>query len=188
MVENDTLADEARETRLRIARHLAELHRLHLSLAQDSRALKRFTSAGRPGFEIEIAAELIADADFREVGAETRLLGLAGDRRPAGFLPLENVVLSLDVGGDMDLALFVAERTVLGRVGRQFVNQQAEAEGLACTISDALEVFRRLVAAYNRRSPDDTGLFYAYLLSDPVCWDDWLASAHGVVERVPRSG
>ena len=59
MVENDTLADEARETRLRIARHLAELHRLHLSLAQDSRALKRFTSAGRPGFEIEIAAELI---------------------------------------------------------------------------------------------------------------------------------
>lgn len=66
--------------------------------------------------------------------------------------------------------------------------QQAEAEELACTISDALEVFRRLAAAYNRRSPDDTGLFYAYLLSDPVCWDDWLASAHGVVERAPRSG
>jgi hypothetical protein len=59
MVETDSLADEARETRLRIARHLAELHRLHLALAQDSRALKRFTLGGRPGFEIEIAAELI---------------------------------------------------------------------------------------------------------------------------------
>jgi hypothetical protein len=59
MVETDTLAEEARETRLRIARHLADLHRLHLALAQDSRALKRFTLGGRPGFEIEIAAELI---------------------------------------------------------------------------------------------------------------------------------
>ena len=59
MPESDTLADEAREARLRIARHLAELHRLHLSLAQDSRALKRFTLSGRPGFEIEIAAEMI---------------------------------------------------------------------------------------------------------------------------------
>ena len=48
-----------RETRLRIARHLADLHRLHLALAQDSRALKRFTLGGRPSFEIEIAAELI---------------------------------------------------------------------------------------------------------------------------------
>ena len=59
MGEADTLADEVRETRLRIARHLAELHRLHLALAQDSRTLKRFTLAGRPGYEIEIAAELI---------------------------------------------------------------------------------------------------------------------------------
>ena len=59
MAETDTLAEEARETRLRIARHLADLHRLHLALAQDSRALKRFTLGGRPGFEIEIAAELI---------------------------------------------------------------------------------------------------------------------------------
>jgi hypothetical protein len=59
MTDTDTLADEARETRLRIARHLADLHRLHLALAQDSRALKRFTLGGRPGFEIEIAAELI---------------------------------------------------------------------------------------------------------------------------------
>src|SRR3954451_15365946 len=59
MPETDTLAEEARELRLRIARHLADLHRLHLALAQDSRALKRFTQAGRPGFEIEIAAEML---------------------------------------------------------------------------------------------------------------------------------
>ena len=59
MPETDSLANEARETRLRIARHLADLHRLHLALAQDSRALKRFTLGGRPSFEIEIAAEMI---------------------------------------------------------------------------------------------------------------------------------
>ena len=59
MPESDTLADEVRETRLRVARHLADLHRLHLALAHDSRALKRFTLAGRPGLEIEIAAEMI---------------------------------------------------------------------------------------------------------------------------------
>jgi hypothetical protein len=59
MPESDNLAEEARETRLRIARHLADLHRLHLALAQDSRALKRFTQAGRPGLEIEIAAEML---------------------------------------------------------------------------------------------------------------------------------
>lgn len=59
MAETESLADEARETRLRIARHLAELHRLHLALSQDSRNLKRFTQAGRAGIEIEIAAELL---------------------------------------------------------------------------------------------------------------------------------
>lgn len=66
--------------------------------------------------------------------------------------------------------------------------QRAEAEELACTISDALEVFRRLVAAYNRLGPDDVGLFSAHLLSDPACWDDWVESARGIVERAPRSG
>ncbi|MFC7473119.1 hypothetical protein ACFQS7_02045 [Dankookia sp. GCM10030260] len=59
MPESDTLADEVRETRLRVARHLADLHRLHLALAHDSRTLKRFALAGRPGLEIEIAAEMI---------------------------------------------------------------------------------------------------------------------------------
>jgi len=59
MTESDTLAEDAREARLRIARHLADLHRLHLALVQDSRTLKRFTQAGRPGVEIDIAAELL---------------------------------------------------------------------------------------------------------------------------------
>ncbi len=53
------IADRAREARLAIARHLAELHRLHLALAEDSRGLKRFTAEGRPGIEIEIAAEML---------------------------------------------------------------------------------------------------------------------------------
>ena len=59
MPDNDAMATEARAARLRIARDLAELHRLHLALAQESRALKRFTIAGRAGLEIEIAAEML---------------------------------------------------------------------------------------------------------------------------------
>ena len=53
------LQEEARETRLRIARHLAELHRLHLALAQDTRELKRFSKAGHARIEAEIAAETL---------------------------------------------------------------------------------------------------------------------------------
>lgn len=55
MTENDA----ARESRLAIARHLAELHRLHLSLAADSRKLKSLSMEGRGQAEIEIAAEML---------------------------------------------------------------------------------------------------------------------------------
>lgn len=56
-----TETDPAREARQAIARHLAELHRLHLALAADSRALKGLTATGRALDEIEIAAELLED-------------------------------------------------------------------------------------------------------------------------------
>jgi hypothetical protein len=52
-------SDDARDARLAIARHLAELHRLHLSLAADSRRLKTLTHEGRGQAEIEIAAEML---------------------------------------------------------------------------------------------------------------------------------
>ena len=51
--------DEVREARLRLARHLAELHRLHLAMLADARGLKRFTTAGRPLVEVELMAELL---------------------------------------------------------------------------------------------------------------------------------
>jgi len=51
--------DEAREARLTIARHLAELHKLHLALAADSRRLKTLSNDGRGQAEIEIAAEML---------------------------------------------------------------------------------------------------------------------------------
>jgi hypothetical protein len=54
-----TEADTAREHRIAIARHLAELHRLHLALAADTRRLKALTSAGHSLGEIEIAAEML---------------------------------------------------------------------------------------------------------------------------------
>jgi hypothetical protein len=48
-----------REARQRIARHLQDLHRLHLALAEESRTLKRFTTEGQARAEIEVAAEML---------------------------------------------------------------------------------------------------------------------------------
>jgi hypothetical protein len=85
------ITDRAREARLAIARHLADLHRLHLALAEDSRALKRFTLEGRPGFEIEIAAEMLeqylaaSDAFLENMrGRFEARLGLLRRGEPAG--------------------------------------------------------------------------------------------------------
>jgi len=53
------MEDDVREVRLRCARHLTELHRLHLTLLGETRWLKRFTTEGRASVEIEIVAELM---------------------------------------------------------------------------------------------------------------------------------
>lgn len=51
--------DDVREARHRLARHLAELHRLHLGILTDARGLKRFSSEGRPLVEVELTADLL---------------------------------------------------------------------------------------------------------------------------------
>lgn len=53
------MQDEIREARMRCARHLADLHRLHLAILAEGRGLKRFTAAGKPSAEIEVTAELL---------------------------------------------------------------------------------------------------------------------------------
>lgn len=55
----EATAEEVREARMRLTRHLTELHRLHLTLLAETRGLKRFTSAGRANAEIEITAEVL---------------------------------------------------------------------------------------------------------------------------------
>ena len=52
-------SDDAREARLRLARYLADLHRLHLAILADARGLKRFTIGGRPLVEVELTADLL---------------------------------------------------------------------------------------------------------------------------------
>lgn len=47
------------EMRRRLVAHLIELRRLHLALAEDSRALKRFTAEGQAEVELELTAELL---------------------------------------------------------------------------------------------------------------------------------
>lgn len=55
----ETTVDEVREARMRLTRHLTELHKLHLTLLAETRGLKRFTSAGRANAEIEVTAEVL---------------------------------------------------------------------------------------------------------------------------------
>ncbi|MBY0332142.1 MAG: hypothetical protein K2X49_15895 [Acetobacteraceae bacterium] len=59
MQRGEDPVDAAREARLRMARLLAEQHRLHLALAQECRALKRFSLEGQALVEIEVAAEML---------------------------------------------------------------------------------------------------------------------------------
>jgi len=71
MDPSTTVTEAEREARARIARHLQDLHRLHLALAEESRALKAFTTEGRARAEIELATELMegylaASAGFLE--------------------------------------------------------------------------------------------------------------------------
>ena len=55
----ETIPSLAIEARQRLARHLAELHRLHIALANDSRAMKRFTVEDHAQTEIELASEML---------------------------------------------------------------------------------------------------------------------------------
>jgi hypothetical protein len=58
-MDSNTIGEAERDARARIARHLQDLHRLHLVLAEESRALKRFTTGGEARIEIALAAELL---------------------------------------------------------------------------------------------------------------------------------
>lgn len=59
MAQDPPIADQVRETRQRIARHMADLHRLHLLLVQEGRALKRYTVNGHAVAEIELTVEML---------------------------------------------------------------------------------------------------------------------------------
>jgi hypothetical protein len=59
MIEHPPEPDTARDHRTAIARHLADLHRLHLALAADSRRLKQLSYDGHGATEIEIASEML---------------------------------------------------------------------------------------------------------------------------------
>jgi hypothetical protein len=59
-MSHDLLAvDSTRDTRNRLAHHLADLHRLHLVLANDARSMKAFSFDGRALAEIELASEML---------------------------------------------------------------------------------------------------------------------------------
>lgn len=59
MDQTSAITEAEREARARIARHLQDLHRLHLALAEESRGLKHFTTEGRAAVEIALASELL---------------------------------------------------------------------------------------------------------------------------------
>jgi hypothetical protein len=59
MEQSSVITEEERASRARIAHHLQGLHQLHLALAEESRALKRFTTGGRAEVEIALASDLL---------------------------------------------------------------------------------------------------------------------------------
>jgi hypothetical protein len=59
MEQTSVITEDEREARARIARHLQDLHRLHLLLAEESRGLKRFTTEGRAAVEIALASDML---------------------------------------------------------------------------------------------------------------------------------
>ena len=59
MPQDPRAEDSTRESRNRVAHHLADLHRLHLVLANDARAMKAFSFDGRALAEIELASEML---------------------------------------------------------------------------------------------------------------------------------
>ena len=59
-MSQDQLAEDSVEAaRTEMAGHFAELHRLHLVLANDARSMKAFSFDGRAMAEIELASELL---------------------------------------------------------------------------------------------------------------------------------
>jgi hypothetical protein len=59
MLQDLGTEDSVREARARVAGHLADLHRLHLALANDARSMKAFSFDGRALAEIELASEML---------------------------------------------------------------------------------------------------------------------------------
>jgi hypothetical protein len=59
MPQDPRAEDSTRESRNRVAHHLADLHRLHLVLANDARSMKAFSFDGRAMAEIELASEML---------------------------------------------------------------------------------------------------------------------------------
>lgn len=59
MATEQTGQDDVREARARLAKHLIDLQRVHVALAEDTRSLKRFTNDGRARVEIELASETL---------------------------------------------------------------------------------------------------------------------------------
>ncbi len=59
MDQPGAITEDERDARARIARHLQDLHRLHLALAEESRGFKRFTTEGRAAVEIALASEML---------------------------------------------------------------------------------------------------------------------------------
>ncbi len=59
MMQTQLAEDSVRVSRDRLARHLVELHRLHLLLADEARSMKAFAFDGRARAEIELASEML---------------------------------------------------------------------------------------------------------------------------------
>ena len=59
MSQNQLAEDSVQDARAHLTEHMADLHRLHLVLANDARSMKAFSFDGRALAEIELASEML---------------------------------------------------------------------------------------------------------------------------------
>ncbi len=86
MAQNQLSEDSVQETRIRMAGHLVELHRLHLVLANDARSMKSFSFDGRALAEIEMASDAGILPSPKGV-AQTMVFGTNADLLKTGSMP-----------------------------------------------------------------------------------------------------
>lgn len=83
--------------------------------------------------------KLPLDAQLGQPGAESGRVRRSAEVRPVAFAPVDHQVVAAALNRDFDLALLNQQRTIFGRIGRQFAQHQRDRRRPAITIRSNCE-------------------------------------------------